>query len=143
MAHAPEPMHERLSSDRRLQNFARLFRDGPRAMDELAAFEPQMLSLFTTLPSVKIVVWGHNHKENALVDHKVGKGPVAHYNTGSWTEVNGEWRLNVLKIRTDGEGAVTAELHRTNDQGELIEHDVSRSDKPTPPGWRGLAGRDP
>lgn len=63
-----------------------------------------MLSRMTgELTNVRYVVWGHNHKE-AVVTGTSSKGELGHYNTGTWTKVESEWRLNVVSGRTNADG---------------------------------------
>lgn len=101
---APSPLHETMRTPSRIVNFLVTLFSARRSMQQVKNSEPTLLSRMTgELTNVRYVVWGHNHKE-AVVTGNSAKGELGHYNTGTWTKVESEWRLNVVSGRTNGDG---------------------------------------
>ena len=98
-----------------------------------------MLSRMTgELPNVRYVVWGHNHKE-AVVKGTSAKGELGHYNTGTWTKVESQWRLNVVSGHTTSEGRLKMDgVFRTDQKTgkpNLPNHYPAENARPVP-GWQ-------
>lgn len=112
---APSPMHERMKTPSRLVNFLVTIATSWSSARKTKASEPTILGRMTTeLTNVRYVVWGHNHEE-AVVTGDSAKGKLAHYNAGTWTKVDSQWRLNVVSGRTGKNGRLEMDgVFRTN-----------------------------
>ncbi len=117
-AELPTPLQERMTSEHRLANVIKLL-SGARKVDaETEAGEVKFLGLLTkALPNVHYVVSGHDHQERIRTDDT---GAARFLDSGTWTKVHNEWRMNVVVAHTDAAGRIKAdgdrpELFRTNE----------------------------
>ncbi len=135
---APRPMHERMKTPSRLINFIASIATAWKTKREVKQAEPNMLHRMTSeLPNVRYVVWGHNHKE-AVVKGSFAKGELGHYNTGTWTKHDSQWRLNVVSGHTGADGRLTMDgVFRTDKKTgkpNLPNHYSAENARPVP-GW--------
>ena len=135
---APNPMHERMKTPSRMVNFIASIATAWKTSRDVKNAEPNMLSRMTSeLPNVRYVVWGHNHKE-AVVNGSSQKGELGHYNTGTWTKVDSQWRLNVVSGHTNAEGRLKMDgVFRTDlntGKPNLPNHYPAENARPVP-GW--------
>ncbi|MCP4444601.1 MAG: hypothetical protein GY811_04550, partial [Myxococcales bacterium] len=101
---SPSPLHETMRTPSRLLNFVVALFTAPSAIKKTRRAEPTLLGRMTgELTNVRYVVWGHNHKE-AVVTGQSSKGDLGHYNAGTWTKTDSEWRLNVVSGHTNKGG---------------------------------------
>lgn len=140
-AKAPRAMRERMTSRFPLLNLAKMlipFVGGvSKLRREVENADSKMLSELVKLPNVRFVGWGHSHKEAAALG-EAAKGPLEHFNSGSWTKVHGEWKLNVVLGETDGDGRLSMSgLFRTNPvTGEPnLPHEASSRGHELIDGW--------
>jgi UDP-2,3-diacylglucosamine pyrophosphatase LpxH len=113
----PRPVHERMGSRLHLLNLASMiFGGGRQVLADGRAAEPLLLQRLTAaLPNVRWVVSGHDHQERVR-EGEMDKGNVGFIDSGTWTRVNGEDRMNVVVAHTDANGRIVdnPELFRVN-----------------------------
>jgi len=134
----PSPIHERMKTPLRTLNLLASLVSLPFLKSKLDAAEPTLLGDMTgQLPNVRYVVWGHSHQEGAVVGNSA-KGELAHYNSGSWTKTDGQWRLNVVHGSTDAAGRLTMNGVFRTDLGTgdpSVTHEASAKNLSIP-GWK-------
>jgi hypothetical protein len=135
----PPPLQEHIGSRFRVWNMLRLLVAARPAIANRPAGGRQMIGQLTErLPNVRYVLWGHTHGEELAAGKREDRGDVGYMNTGSWTQVNGEWRLNIAIGTTDSSGRLRMEgLYRTDPRtGRPDEATQVEAEKMKIPGWK-------
>ncbi len=137
----PRPLQERMNANTRVGNFAKLVVGALKVGKDTMKGELKYLDLMTAaLPNARYFVSGHDHEERIRTGSV--KGGVAFIDSGTWTKIAGEWRLNVVVAHTDADGKVLGgddrpQLFRTDERtgAPNLEHGAYAPTEQVP-GWR-------
>jgi hypothetical protein len=101
----PKPLQERMTGKTRIGNFIRLVRGAVRvAKDTDKGDRNFMKGMTSAFAGVKYFLRGHDHLETQIKDKLPNK--ASFLNIGTWTKIEGEWRLNTVVARTGADGRI-------------------------------------
>lgn len=144
VARSPEPILDRLRSNKWGINVARVVFGFAAAMFTGSRRDRQLIDRLGKLPSVRHAIWGHTHLEAALSRSHPTRGTIQYLSSGTWTRMDSGWPLDVVVATTGADGRLTLDgLHRTRASGELVAVPTEEINQPRSRWRRAFQRREP